>query len=209
MLSYTILIVSKFSPVYFFCISQPSGSFLHSQYLACLWHPLFTNLHRYIQAHPVHPDDGTVSMMIAQLSGHAPKVYSRRINAADETTKQTQRRLLEEQQADEDDGHLDRYGKNLTWSNDYEQRHHRRLMDGINWDAPGAHEKKMDWGRLRSDVANSLARYFGSVNGGSLGWCFGTPYHQTGKEDSCQPDQAKIGMIPWMNSDHTAKTTCP
>lgn len=83
-------------------------------------------------------------------------------------------------------------------------------MDGINWDAAGAHEKKLNWGKLRSDVANSLSRYFGSINSGSTGWCYGTKYHITKRnEDLCDPEMAKVGMLPWLNPDHTAKHTCP
>jgi hypothetical protein len=179
----------------------PSGSFLHSNYLSCLWHPLFQPLRTFIQEHPVHPDDGTVSMLIAQLSGRAPKVYSRRINnresggAAEVTRRQLQ------------DWTSEPMNHTATLIMSEETRiYRRRLMDGINWDAPGAHAQKMDWGKLRSDVANSLARYFGSVNSGSLGWCYGTEY-QLG--ESCQPDQAKVGMIPWLNLDHTIRKACP
>ena len=83
-------------------------------------------------------------------------------------------------------------------------------MDGINWDTSGAHDKKMNWGRLRSDVANSLTRYFGSVNSGSLGWCYGTQYHITKKkQDLCDPEMAKVGMLPCLKAYHTARDTCP
>mmetsp|Transcript_1078 Transcript_1078/g.2307 ORF Transcript_1078/g.2307 Transcript_1078/m.2307 type:complete len:498 (+) Transcript_1078:207-1700(+) len=148
----------------------PSGSFLHSNYLCFLWHPIFEDIRKYIRQHPVNPDDGTVSMLVSQLAGRAPKVYPRRINPAEKR---------------------------------------RRLMDGINWDAPGAHDKKMNWGALRTDVANSLARYFGSVNSGSLGWCYGTEYQtKNKKENNCNPEMAKVGMLPWMNEDHTAGDVC-
>jgi len=158
----------------------PSGSFLHSNYLCFLWHPIFEEIRTYVKQHPVNPDDGAVSMVVSQLAGRAPKVYSRRINE-----QQQQPPLTEKQQ-------------------------HRRLMDGINWDTQGAHDKKMNWGRLRSDVANSLARYFGSVNSGSLGWCYGTQYHITKKkQDLCDPEMAKVGMLPWLKADHTARDTCP
>jgi len=157
----------------------PSGSFLHSNYLCFLWHPIFEEIRTYVKQHPVNPDDGTVSMVVSQLAGRAPKVYSRRIN-------EQQQQLLA--------------GK----------RQRRRLMDGINWDTSGAHDKKMNWGRLRSDVANSLTRYFGSVNSGSLGWCYGTQYHITKKkQDLCDPEMAKVGMLPWLKADHTARDTCP
>jgi hypothetical protein len=175
----------------------PSGSFLHSNYLPCLWHGIFQPLRTYVQEHPVHPDDGTVSMIIAQLSGRAPKVYSRRINNSNDPASGARkgRRLFERRATS-----FDLYHNNSIVLD------RRRLMDGINWDAPGAHAQKMDWGKLRSDVANSLARYFGSVNSGSLGWCYGTEFQ---RGESCDPDQAKVGMIPWLNRDHTARTTCP
>ena len=182
----------------------PSGSFLHSNYLSCLWHPLFQPLRTYIQEHPVHPDDGTVSMLIAQMSGRAPKVYSRRINNKEPvpSTAAVRRRLLQEWPPEDTTHNATLIMSEEIHNND----NHRRLMDGINWDAPGAHAQKMDWGKLRTDVANSLARYFGSVNSGSLGWCYGTKYQHG---ESCQPDQAKVGMIPWLNPDHTIQTACP
>ena len=155
----------------------PSGSFLHSNYLCFLWHPIFEDIRDYVRKHPVNPDDGTVSMLVSQLGGRAPKVYSRRLPFED---------------------------------NNKSKQGRRRLMDGIDWDNGGGHDKKMHWGRLRSDAANSLARYFGSINSGSLGWCYGTKYHtKKKKEDLCQPEMARVGMLPWMNSDNSPKDTCP
>jgi hypothetical protein len=155
----------------------PSGSFLHSNYLCFLWHPIFEEIRQYVRQHPVNPDDGTVSTLVSQLAGRAPKVYSRRVNMNDDGDSTTKR-----------------------------EEGRRRLMDGINWDKAGGHSKKMDWGRLRRDAANSLARYFGSINSGSLGWCYGTEYQ---KGEYCKPDMAKVGMLPWMKPDHTPRDTCP
>jgi len=158
----------------------PSGSFLHSNYLCFVWHPIFDDIRKYVRRHPVNPDDGTVSMLVSQLAGRAPKVYSRRIKDK---------------------------GKR---ANPETRQQRRRLMDGIDWDSKGAEDKKMNWGRLRSDVANSLARYFGSVNSGSLGWCYGTEHHVYKKnENSCYPEMAEIGMLPWMKKDHSAGDSCP
>ncbi len=181
----------------------PSGSFLHSNYLACLWHPIFQELRQYVQHHPVNPDDGTVSAIVAQLSGRAPKVYSRRIN---ESEGGGRRRLLEAVEKME--------VSNMTTSPLWDQMgkrsslpiERRRLMDGINWDAGGDHQKKHDWGKLRSDAANSLMRYFGSINSGSIGWCYGTPFQEG---EYCKPDQARVGQLPWLKPDHTAKDSCP
>ncbi len=153
----------------------PSGSFLHSNYLCFLWHPVFEEIRQYVRRHPVNPDDGTVSAIVSQLAGRAPKTYSRRITM---------------------DGAPDQR----------EEKTRRRLMDGINWDHAGGHEKKMNWGQLRSDVANSLARYFGSINSGSLGWCYGTKF-QDG--ENCKPEMSRFGQLPWMKEDHTPRDTCP
>lgn len=159
----------------------PSGSFLHSNYLCFIWHPIFQDIRNYVRSHPVNPDDGTVSMLVSQLAGRAPKVYPRRLPFPDPSKP---------------------------------DKHHRRLMHGHNWDKNGGsedHERKMYWGRLRSDVANSLARYFGSLNSGSLGWCYGTEYHTQNKkgENVCNPEMAKVGMLPWMNSAGSAGGSCP
>lgn len=196
----------------------PSGSFLHSQYLPCLWHPLFQELHNYVKKHPVNPDDGTVSAIVSQLSGRAPRVYSRRINQSKEEER---RRLLEHDESNDQNFLLNTTVNAVDARDEYYyegqtegtreslyplRRQRRRLMDGINWDAGGNHDKKMDWGRLRSDAANSLLRYFGSVNSGSIGWCYGTKYQ---KDDTCSPEMARVGKLPWLNPDHTAKQTCP
>lgn len=170
----------------------PSGSLLHSNFLCFLWHPLFEDVRKYIRSHPVNPDDQTVSMLVSQLAGRAPKVYSRRLPYPKK----------EEQTEDKEEQTEDR---------------RRRLMDDIDWDAKGdakqqQHDKQMFWGKLRSDVANSLARYFGSVNSGSLGWCYGTDHHEVkarNGENVCSPEMAKVGMLPWMNADNSAKDTCP
>ena len=187
----------------------PSGSFLHSNYLPCLWHPLFQPLRTFIQEHPVHPDDGTVSMLIAQMSGRAPKVYSRRIKNREpaDAAATTRRKLQEGSPTPMNHSTTLRMSEETRLlGRDVPNVDRRRLMDGINWDAPGAHAQKMDWGKLRSDVANSLARYFGSVNSGSLGWCYGTEYQHG---ENCEPDQAKVGMVPWLNLDHTIRKACP
>ena len=198
----------------------PSGSFLHRNYLACLWHPVFQELRLFVQQHPVNPDDGTVSAIVSQLAGRAPKVYSRRINEAEgqenptppqqeqeQQQQEQRRRLLEERWTDnddDDDEEEEEEENGDSWNaTAYDQR---RLMDGINWDAGGDHQKKHDWGKLRSDAADSLIRYFGSVNSGSIGWCYGTKYQ---RGEYCHPDQARIGQLPWLKPDHTAKDTCP
>mmetsp|Transcript_8565 Transcript_8565/g.24636 ORF Transcript_8565/g.24636 Transcript_8565/m.24636 type:complete len:607 (+) Transcript_8565:174-1994(+) len=193
----------------------PSGSFLHSNYLCFLWHPAFEEIRKYVRAHPVNPDDGTVSTIVAQLSGRAPKVYSRRINV-----DKGGRRLMSV--GDDADVYEEEYYDENYHEHDEQQQqptlqrmdsaiidgNHRNLMEGIDWDHAHPHQsdQKNKWGRLRSDAANSLTRYFGSINSGSIGWCYGTPYE---KDEYCKPEMAKVGMLPWMNPDHTPKQSCP
>lgn len=166
----------------------PSGSFLHSNYLCFLWHPAFETIREYVRAHPVHPDDITVSMMVSQLAGRSPKVYSRRINLE---TKEAQLKEAARLRA-------------------LDQR--RRLLFNIDWDKNhNMDDSKEKWAQLRSGAVNSLVRYFGSMNSGSIGWCFGTEYHQKNKqgEDYCNPEMARFGKLPWLNIDHTVKDECP
>ena len=198
----------------------PSGSFLHSNYLCWLWHPVFQEIRDYVQQHPVNPDDGTVSIIVSQLSGRAPRVYSRRINESNSrrltqeveeitaltnetTTVESSRILAVDEGYDEH-----KVTPNLEYEHQQQsrRRRRRRLMDGIDWDSGGKEDKKHRWGQLRSDAANSLIRYFGSINSGSIGWCFGTPY-QSG--EYCKPEMAKIGYLPWMKEDHTPRDVCP
>ena len=207
----------------------PSGSFLHTNYLCFLWHPVFEPIRTYIRAHPVHPDDITVSMMVSQLAGRAPKVYSRRINletkeaqlaeaarrkslgqsiegsidgADGANARKLQEGLQEQQhehQQEQQEQHLDHPGR-------------RKLLFNINWDANhNMDDNKEKWAQLRSGAINSLVRYFGSINSGSIGWCYGTEFHSKDKngEDVCLPDMARFGKLPWMNIDHTPKETCP
>jgi hypothetical protein len=158
----------------------PSGSFLHSNYLCFLWHPVFETIRQFVRAHPVHPDDVTVSTIISQIAGRAPKVYPRRINTANEA-----RRLQQESDMNE--------------THSYPRR--RLLWDDVSKD---------EWAKMRSSAVNSLTSYFGSINSGSLGWCHDTPYSRKTKDGYvCEPYMARVGMLPWLTADHKPKDTCP
>ena len=169
----------------------PSGSFLHRNFLCFVWHPALEPVRAFVRAHPVHPDDVTVSTIVSHIAGRAPKVYSRRINpakeviTADENTDETttRRRRLQQQQEE------------------YYPR--RRLL----WQDVSKH----DWATMRSMAVNSLVSYFGGINSGSLGWCHGTKYQTVDRkgEKVCDPWMAHVGMLPWMTSDHKPKDTCP
>ena len=97
---------------------------MDSNYLCFLWHPLFEEIRQYVRQHPINPDDGTVSVIISQLGGRAPKVYLRHINESKEEHEK-RRRLLEKDKEVED----------LEMIHEEEEPlQHRRLMDGIDWD---------------------------------------------------------------------------
>ena len=71
-------------------------------------------------------------------------------------------------------------------------------------------EMKQYWAELRTQAVNSLVRYFGSLNSGSIGWCpTESPYYDATKDGRCEPSMAKQGWLPWMNPDGTPKETCP
>lgn len=160
----------------------PSGSFLHANYLCFLWHPALEPIREFVRAHPVHPDDVTVSTIVSHVAGRAPMVYSRRINPKDEKKKIRRRLLLER---------------------DLYNFPRRRLL----WEDVSPQE----WATMRSMAVNSLVSYFGGINSGSLGWCHGTEYQKKDKKGNvfCDPLMANVGMLPWMTPDHKPKDTCP
>lgn len=62
---------------------------------------------------------------------------------------------------------------------------------------------KKSWATRRTHAINSLTAYFGSMNSGSLGWCYKTPFHQKDPNNHifgiCVPESATtIDMLPWM-----------
>lgn len=203
----------------------PSGSFLHSNYLCFLWHPVLEPVREFVRAHPVHPDDVTVSMVVSQLGGRAPRVYSRRCDKPDKeekkdngaqkskdataATKTRLRRLAEEHaewKYEEQDEEEDKWTGIIPLS----ERGRRQLLFGIDWDAgSGMNDAKKYWAALRAEAVNALVQYFGSINSGSIGWCYGTKYYDEKVPGKCKPIMAKQGQLPWMNPDHTPKATCP
>ena len=191
----------------------PSGSLLHVNYLCFLWHPILSRVRQFVLQHPVHPDDMTVSLVVSQLAGVAPRVYSRRLNHANQ---QQQRRLLTSTTTT-DDERLDSFNNtsidhdNIMSSLEYERQRHRRLMFSICWDCgSGMTEMKRIWAQLRTQAINSLVQYFGSLNSGSIGWCpVDSKFYNPSKDGRCDPVMATSGSLPWMNPDGSPKSTCP
>ena len=205
-------------------MALPSGSILHVNYLCFLWHPVLEPIRQFVRAHPVHPDDVTVSMIVSQLSGRAPRVYSRRLNPPSEKDNALLEELLQKSQqkhrqlsemsesfGDEDDDTIAEYRGIIPLS---ELQRHRSLMFNIDWDAyskgdPRIADLKNYWAALRTQAINSLVRYFGSMTGGSIGWCEGTPFYNPKVSGKCHPEMAKQGWLPWMEQDGSPKETCP
>ena len=164
-------------------MALPSGSILHRNFLCFLWHPALEPIRQFVRAHPVHPDDVTVSTIVSHVSGRPPQVYSRRLNGPDIPANATMNDS--EDEPEETTEELDRQRRRLLWDDG---------NTGI-------------WARKREASVNSLLGYFGSLNGGSDGWCFGTPYYNKEK-DTCWPDQARQGMLPWM-AENNKPLPCP
>lgn len=218
----------------------PSGSMLHANYLCFLWHPALAEIRKFVLGHPVHPDDITVSMIVSQLAGVAPRVYSRRLekymplsSSSSSTAKATKkkkhrRKLLEytptkndedktifvDEHDDDDDQQQLQEDEDPTQMGIIpmsELQRHRSLMFSICWDCgSGMTEAKEYWAQLRAGAVNSLVRYFGSLNSGSIGWCTpDSPYYNAKKDGRCDPSMAKQGWLHWMDPDGSPKQTCP
>lgn len=197
----------------------PSGSMLHANYLCFLWHPVLEPIRKFVRAHPVHPDDVTVSMIVSQLAGRAPRTYSRRLNKPkpkdqklhqDRLHQNIHRRLVEEE-FDDSENEMEAPQGMIPMS---ELQRSRQLMFNINWDAKGKGDEELAqmkdfWADLRTQAINTLVRYFGSLSSGSIGWCEGTPFYKPKKAGKCDPDMAKQGWLPWMNPDGSPKDSCP
>uniref|UniRef100_A0A7S3L6I8 Glycosyl transferase 64 domain-containing protein n=1 Tax=Amphora coffeiformis TaxID=265554 RepID=A0A7S3L6I8_9STRA len=202
-------------------MALPSGSILHVNYLCFLWHPVLEPIRKFVRAHPVHPDDVTVSMIVSQISGRAPRVYSRRLNRpnVEDTAmyeeamskfQQKDHRRLDARDAAEEENEMEMYQGLIPNS---ELSRIRSLMFSIDWDAKHTNEEredlKMYWAALREEAINSIVRYFGSITGGSIGWCENSPFYNPKVSGKCKPDMAKLGWLPWMDSVGRPKQTCP
>jgi hypothetical protein len=86
----------------------------------------------------------------------------------------------------------------------------RRLQDRTNGTNPTGMWRTKDWGKLRSIALNSVVSYFGAINSGSYGWCYKTEYHRLqGRRHVCDPEMAKVGMLPWMEKGGEGHELCP
>eukprot|EP00591_Stephanopyxis_turris_P000564 CAMPEP_0195507742 /NCGR_PEP_ID=MMETSP0794_2-20130614/1129_1 /TAXON_ID=515487 /ORGANISM="Stephanopyxis turris, Strain CCMP 815" /LENGTH=410 /DNA_ID=CAMNT_0040634525 /DNA_START=545 /DNA_END=1777 /DNA_ORIENTATION=- len=173
----------------------PSGSFLHKNYLCFIWHEAFQEVRDFVVNHPCRPDDVMVSIVVSQLSGLAPLVYSRFINKikTEKAENSTTRRLTISSPTSPNIEELPSEFNHLEFENySHTDALHRRLL----WNDNDA----LEWLQLRREAVNSISGYFGSINGGSIGWCFGTEYYKANKYGvkDCIPPCATAGQIPWM-----------
>jgi len=168
----------------------PSGSFLHRNYLCYLWHPALDIIRHFIRNHPVRPDDITVSSIITQLSGNAPRVYPSRVHSPKAHTKDPLGNPAPPDTfafpiAISGGGGG---GENKVVDNGKSTR--RKLL----WEDHSA----KDWSAMRGHALNAVSGYFGSISSGSIGWCYGSQYHNVAKDD-CQPPMPPENYIPFMN----------
>lgn len=206
-------------------MALPSGSIIHRNYLCFIWHPAFEELREYIREHPTHPDDQTVSAIISQLSGKPPRAFPRTIKkgqtedksslrggggegtAGTKAANSTKRRRLSALEVDYIDDHdfLEAAEDEQYQLSSQERLHvdqsHRRLL----W-------QQKNWGPMREEAANSLIGYFGSLNGGSVGWCAGTEYQKTRPRSpggfNCEPEFPTLEMIPWIKPGGVGYDIC-
>jgi hypothetical protein len=170
----------------------------------------------------------TVSLVVSQLAGRAPRVYSRRLKQPDrrKQTKRTDRRRLTARSRELDpaaetdnlyppideevdlsvevDNSFRRYQKQQRLLEELlegapapvstssslsvaEQQMRRRLLFNIEWDTDNQKmtDSKRMWAALRTEAINSLVRYFGSLNSGSIGWCDGTQWYNPKVDGKC------------------------
>jgi hypothetical protein len=182
-------------------MALPSGSFLHWNFMCFLWHPALEEIRQFVRAHPVHPDDVTVSTIVSHISGRSPKVYSRRLNKADTPANATDGDSADAPDEPKDVPLVPEERRRLHTV--VELRKDNQLRRRLLWD-DGNHGA---WAQKRESSVNSLLGYFGSLNSGSDGWCYGTPYHNKEK-NICIPDQAREGMLNWI-SDTKEPLLCP
>uniref|UniRef100_A0A7S0BWK0 Glycosyl transferase 64 domain-containing protein n=1 Tax=Proboscia inermis TaxID=420281 RepID=A0A7S0BWK0_9STRA len=172
-------------------VALPSGSFVHRDFLCFLWHPALEQIRKYILDHPTHPDDISVSIILSQLTGKSPRVYSRFFHK------------------------IKRDGKNIVTRKQFNNRDvinnvktpestmHRRLL----WqDQSSIHV----WANLREEALNMVVGYFGSVSPGSIGFCLGAEAHEKNAEgiNYCKPKFLFPDDIPWKKSGGLENSRC-
>lgn len=227
----------------------PSGSFLHRNFLCFIWHPAFEELRQFVLAHKTHPDDITVSTIVSQVTGRAPRVYTRRMhkrNAKDvqgdkivdkkdnlvapivmlpPKQRDEERRLLDASFISDTNGEFDGHEYSFEVENifvtekdaeEYEKYMFERVVR-MGGDEEQHLRRRLlwnndDWGNLREDALNSIVGYFGSFNGGSVGWCLTTKFHtKTAKEHLhwCEPEISGLDWAPWVNEGGVGYDECP
>jgi len=174
-------------------MSLPSGSLLHRNYLCFMWHPAFAELRQFILDHPTHPDDMTISTLVSHLSGKPLRTFPKNIKkppkpepVAEPAKEESRRRLAS------------------TSTQDLPQNQGRRRL---LW-------QQKDWGNMREEAIQSIVRYFGSINSGSVGWCAGTEYEVEAKGKgnmvfNCNPENPHMELIPWLNAGGLGYDECP
>ncbi len=172
-------------------MSLPSGSILHRNYMCFMWHPSFGEMRQFILDHPTHPDDMTMSTLVSHLSGKALRTFPRIIS--------------EDRDRSAELGDL---GKETPVEGDRTEAESEQGRRKLLW-------QQKDWGNMREEAINSIVRYFGSINPGSVGWCAGTEYEKVDKTSKgsmgfvCESGRiVEMSKIPWMNKGGLGHDEC-
>jgi hypothetical protein len=178
----------------------PSGSFLHRDFLCFLWHPILAELRNFVVSHPVFPDDITVSSIVTQISGNAPRVYCRRAHSVKKEEDKVRRRLLLAQ---------DHTSSSLLSNHTQSVSIEIDPVTTLPTIATNPRRRKLlyqdveNWPDQRTHAVNAVWGYFGSFTTGSLGWCYNASSQVFDKnaphQTSCAPFMPPTNLIEYQN----------
>lgn len=156
----------------------------------------------------------TVSTIVSQLTGKAPRAFSRRIkrSRARSLTEDTndgnnnmrdiyaqKGNLVGEQHGNENNLEIPLESQDNSYLRD-NMRIHRKLL----W-------QQENWADMREQAVKFVIGYFGSINPGSVGWCTGTDHYQVNRRKKsyyCDPEFPVSDQVPWMTKYSLGHDTC-
>ena len=166
-------------------------------------------------------------MIVSHITGRAPRVYTRRmhkrnakkilddgtiVDVKDDTVTpvvmlppkdiETSRRLSIAEESKESN-EIEEY-------ENYARESFQRSYNKIDEPRRRLLWNEQEWAGFREDALNSIASYFGSFNGGSVGWCLTTQFHveQNGLH-WCDPVISGLDWAPWLNEGKLGYDECP
>ena len=174
-------------------------------------------------AHPTHPDDITVSMIVSHVSGRSPRVYTRRMHKRNAKKVESDGKITDMHwkyfqtvvmlpPRGSLSNHVRRrleIEEEISSSKQYEDYLYESRVEKIGRRKLLWNEE--EWAGLREDALNSISSYFGSFNGGSVGWCLTTQFHVRTKNNLhwCEPVISGLDWAPWINEGKIEYDACP